>query len=48
MNREKINPSGAISAFLKEIPTSCEPYGNGHINDTFLVIAEKLQEINSK
>lgn len=50
MNREKINTQETLSAFFKEAPTFCEPYGNGHINDTFLVIADKryiLQRMNT-
>ena len=50
MNRKKADPIEALSAFLKETPASCEPYGNGHINDTFLVIADKkyiLQRMNT-
>lgn len=33
---EKI--SEALCAYFEATPTLCEPYGNGHINDTFLVI----------
>ena len=50
MNRENINPSEALAAFFRDPPKSCEPYGNGHINDTFLVIADKryiLQRMNT-
>lgn len=35
-------------AYFKEIPSYCEPYGNGHINDTFLLIFEKENENENK
>ena len=41
MDRTNIKTAEALAAFFKEMPTSCEPYGNGHINDTFLVVADK-------
>ena len=50
MNRESINTAEALSAYFKKEPTYCEPYGNGHINDTFLVVADKryiLQRMNT-
>ena len=50
MNREKANTSEALAAFFKETPGYCEPYGNGHINDTFLSSTEPhviLQRINT-
>ena len=50
MNRENINPSEALATFFKDTPKSCEPYGNGHINDTFLVVADQryvLQRMNT-
>ena len=28
----------ALTAFFGDIPADCAPYGNGHINDTFLVV----------
>ena len=40
----------ALAAFFDKAPKTCKAYGNGHINDTFLVINEKkyvLQRINS-
>ena len=37
MNRENLNTAEALAAFFRDLPESCEPYGNGHINDTFLV-----------
>ncbi len=43
----KINE--ALIAYFGEIPAVCEPYGNGHINDTFLVVADRryiLQRMN--
>lgn len=30
--------SEALEAYFETTPISCEPYGNGHINDTFLVV----------
>ena len=50
MDRKNINTSEALKAYFKETPTYCESYGNGHINDTFLVVAEKryiLQRMNT-
>lgn len=49
MNR-RADPSEALAAYLNTPITYCEPYGNGHINDTFLVVADKryiLQGINT-
>ena len=54
MTREELcaKKEEALAAFGKSGPfTSCEPYGNGHINDTFLAISESgrryiLQRIN--
>ena len=43
----KINE--ALFAYFGDEARSCEPYGNGHINDTFLVVADKryiLQRMN--
>ena len=42
----------ALSHFELDGVTSCEPYGNGHINDTFLVVCESgerfiLQSVNN-
>lgn len=40
----------ALKAFFKTAPSSCEPFGNGHINSTFLVEADRryiLQRMNS-
>ena len=39
-----------LSVYFTEMPTSCKPYGNGHINDTFLVEADRryiLQTMNT-
>ena len=50
MNHQVINTKEALEAYLKEAPSYCEPYGNGHINDTFLVVAERryiLQRMNT-
>ena len=41
MNSNSINVGEAISAYFNIPISSCEPYGNGHINDTFLLIADK-------
>lgn len=47
----KINE--AIAAFFEQTPKSVEPYGNGHINSTFLVVHNNngrryiLQKVNS-
>ncbi len=43
----KINE--ALLAYFEKTPSSCEPYGSGHINDTFLVVADRryiLQRMN--
>lgn len=53
MNTKTVNTSSALSAYFKDAPKSCVPYGNGHINDTFLVVAETdkryiLQRMNTK
>ena len=50
MNRENIKVNEALAGYFKTAPDHCEPYGNGHINDTFLVIADKryiLQRMNT-
>ncbi len=50
MNIEKVDTSEALLAFFEKTPAYCEPYGNGHINDTFLVITDKkyiLQKMNT-
>ena len=39
----------ALTAYFDNAVRSCAPYGNGHINDTFLVIADRryiLQRMN--
>lgn len=51
MNDIHICVKEALNAFFDKIPNTCDPYGNGHINDTFLVVADKkyiLQKINGK
>ena len=51
MSEKKINTSEALSAYFDTVPSYCEPYGNGHINDTFLVIANRryiMQRMNTK
>ena len=48
--KSKIDTSAALRAFFSVAPKSCEPYGSGHINDTFLVVADKryiLQRMNT-
>ncbi len=50
MNRSNINTSRALKEYFAVSPSYCEPYGNGHINDTFLVISDKryiLQRMNT-
>ena len=49
MDRKNIKIQEAVKAYFNEAPAYCEPYGNGHINDTFLVVADKryiLQRMN--
>ncbi len=45
-----VNYAEAIAAFFNTEPESIKPYGNGHINSTFLVVCEgkkyTLQKIN--
>ena len=50
MNRDNINTSEALAAYFDTKVSYCEPYGNGHINDTFLVVSDKryiLQRMNT-
>ena len=50
MNSNNIKVNEALRAYFEEHPQYCEPYGNGHINDTFLVTAERryiLQRMNT-
>lgn len=50
MNRDNIDTKEALSAYFTATDIHCEPYGNGHINDTFLVVADKryiLQRMNT-
>ncbi len=45
-----IDTTNAIAAFFDTRPRLCEPYGNGHINDTFLVVTDRrfiLQRMNT-
>lgn len=49
MSNNTIKLQEAINAYFKVAPYSCERYGNGHINDTFLAVADKryiLQRMN--
>ena len=51
MDRKKINTTEALQAYFKEAPAVCQSYGNGHINDTFLVVADRryiLQRMNTE
>lgn len=51
MNRGNIDTRQALGAYFVNPPVSCESYGNGHINDTFLVTANDhryiLQRMNT-
>ena len=50
MNREGIKLGEALKVYFNNEQTSCESYGNGHINDTFLVAKDKkyiLQRMNT-
>ena len=50
MNTQNIQIDQALGAYFLQTPSYCEPYGSGHINDTFLVVAEKryiLQRMNT-
>ena len=50
MDRENIKTAEALAAYFNTKVSYCEPYGNGHINDTFLVVADKryiLQRMNT-
>ena len=50
MSNQKIDTREALNAYFETVPSYCEPYGNGHINDTFLVVAERryiLQRMNT-
>jgi len=46
-----INTASALSRYFKTSPEYCEPYGNGHINTTFLVVKDAhryiLQKMNT-
>ena len=46
-----LNTGEVLTAYFKTEPTYCQPYGNGHINDTFLVVADKryiMQRMNTR
>ena len=50
MKNQQIAIEEALNAFLDTPPTSCEPFGNGHINNTYLVVADRkyiLQRMNT-
>ena len=50
MNRDNIDTREALAAYFTEAPSYCAPYGNGHINDTFLVVVGKryiMQRMNT-
>ena len=50
MNRDNIDTREALAAYFTETPSYCAPYGNGHINDTFLVVVGKryiMQRMNT-
>lgn len=50
MITKNIDTKEVLNAYFKTLPSYCEPYGNGHINDTFLVVAERryiLQRMNT-
>ena len=50
MEDKKIDTREVLRAYFSVTPESCEPYGNGHINHTFLVVADKryiLQKMNT-
>lgn len=49
MKQEKAK--AALAAYFTTLPAVCEPYGNGHINDTYLVVGDKryiLQRMNTR
>ena len=51
MSNVTVNPAKALAAYFEKAPSYCEPYGNGHINFTFLVVADRryiLQRMNTK
>ena len=48
--KQMIDTKEVLSAYFEAEPSYCAPYGNGHINDTFLVVAERryiLQRMNT-
>ena len=51
MDNKKINTAEALKAYFNTPVSYCEPYGNGHINDTFLTVADKryiMQRMNTR
>ena len=50
MNRDNLDTREVLAAYFTVAPSYCAPYGNGHINDTFLVIVGKryiMQRMNT-
>lgn len=50
MNRDNIQTAEVLSAYFTQTPGYCAPYGNGHINDTFLVVTDQrfiMQRMNT-
>ena len=51
MDRNKADTGKALKAYFSVQPAFCEPYGNGHINDTFLTVSDGkryiLQRMNT-
>jgi len=51
MNQNEIRLEEALDAYFATVPSVAEPYGNGLINDTFLVVCENkryiLQRVNT-
>lgn len=49
--KKEIDTSQALAAYFKDTVSYCEPYGNGYINDTFLVVCLErryiMQRINT-
>ena len=45
MNTNTLNMSETIQAYFSDTPVSYTPYGSGHINDTFLIIADNSRYI---
>jgi len=50
MKNQNIEITEALNAFFETSPVSYKPFGNGHINNTFLVVSDRkyiLQRMNS-